>query len=335
MPEVSLTRENAREQLERAAASTPPIPAMAGTGIVMAAGGPFVPSAYVGVRLLRRFDVTLPIEIWHAGPDEIPEWGRRAFEPWGVTLRDMMPFCPGHPVEQMRGWPIKPAALMNSAFRHLLFLDADCFPLRGPDFLFGTSQYRDTGALFWPDSKHHKMVAGAAIWELTGLACQGDTEFETGIVALDKQRCWRELCLAQWMNSHSDFWYEHVMGDKDTFYLAWRKLGSRFFLAPPCRRHTAVVTRHFWVDGRPLADHRTGTSKYALPKRKGPFTVHLTPYRWRPAVKNVYDELMQRFLVKAFRVHVGYLRELAALHDASVGVEAAAGSTAAGEQAAG
>ena len=313
---VSLNEENAREELERAAAAPPPLPPFAGTGIVMAAGGPFVPSAYVGVRLLRRFGVTLPIEIWHAGPDEIPEWGRAAFEPWGVTLRDVMPFCPGHTIEQMRGWPIKPAALINSAFRHVLFIDADCFPLRSPAFLFDTPEYDRNGALFWPDNKHHKMVAGGSIWRLTGLSYEGDTEFETGLVALDKRRCWRELSLAQWMNAHSAFWYQHVMGDKDTFYVAWRKLGSPYFMAPPCRRYTAVVTRHFWIDGEPLADHRTGTSKYSLPRRKGPLTLHLTPYRWRPAIKNVYDELMQRFLVKEFAIHAGYLRELGAIHDA-------------------
>ncbi len=323
MPEVSLTRENAREELEKAAGATPPLPAMEGTGIVMAAGGPFVPSAYVGVRLLRRFGVELPIEIWHAGPDEIPEWGRRAFEPWGVTLRDVMPFCPGHSVEQMRGWPIKPAALVHSAFRHVLFIDADCFVLRSPQFLFDTAEYRDTGALFWPDNRRHKLVAGAAIWELTGLPYRGDTEFETGLVALDRQRCWRELWLTNWMNAHADFWYAHVMGDKDTFYLSWRKLGSPFVLAPPCRRHGAVITRHFWTDGRPLADHRTGTSKYALPRRRGPLTVHLAPYRWRSGAKNVYDELMQRFLVTGFREHTGYLRELGALHDAWTRGEAA------------
>jgi hypothetical protein len=282
----------------------------------MCAGGPFVPSAYVGVRLLRRLGVTLPIEMWHAGADEIPEWARSALAPWGVRFRDVMPFTPTHTVEQMRGWPIKSAALLHSEFRHVLFLDADCFALRSPQFLLDTAEYRDTGALFWPDSRFHKMVEGGSVWQMTGLPWRGETEFETGIVLLDKQRCWRELCLANWMNAHADFWYAHVMGDKDTFYLAWRKLGSPYFLAPPCRRHGAVVTRHFWTDGQPLADHRTGASKYCLPTRRGPFTVHLTPYRWRSGLKNVYDELMQRFLVSGFREHTAYLRELAALRTA-------------------
>jgi hypothetical protein len=159
------------------------------------------------------------------------------------------------------------------------------------------------------------MVPGGPIWDLTGLPFRGDTEFETGIFLVNKETRWRELCLAQWMNEHSGFWYDYVLGDKDTFYLAWRKLATKYFLAPPCRRYRSVITRHFWVDGSPIADHRTGASKYGLPRKKGPFTIHLAPYKWRTTTKNVYDELMQRFLVKEFRLHVKYLDELKKFSD--------------------
>ena len=40
------------------------------------------------------------------------------------------------------------------------------------------------------------------------------------------------------------------------------------------------------------------------------FKVHLAPYKWRPTLKNVYDELMQRFFVKEFSLHTRYLDEL-------------------------
>jgi hypothetical protein len=306
----TLTKENAREQFELAARAEPRPPPLEGRGILLTAGGPFVPSAYVVVRLLRKLGVKLPIEVWHAGEDEIPPWGRKAFESCDVSLHDVMPFCPGRTLKEMRGWPIKPAALMHSTLREVLFYDADCFPLRSPEFLFETPEYANHRALFWPDNRFHRMVPNASIWPLTGMEYRGDTEFETGIFVLDKQSCWAELCLAEWMNAHSSFWYDHVLGDKDTFYLAWRKRGRSYLLAPPCRRYSAVVTRHFWVDGAPIADHRTGTSKYALPKRKGPFTVHLAPYKWRPSLKNLYDELMQRFFVKEFSLHVKYLDEL-------------------------
>lgn len=48
-------------------------------------------------------------------------------------------------------WVLKPWALLNSSFRHVLMLDADSFPVTNPEFLFETPQYRDTGAIFWPD----------------------------------------------------------------------------------------------------------------------------------------------------------------------------------------
>lgn len=310
-----ITLENAAKQFDQAARETVTRPQLQGTGIIITAGGPFVPSAYVGVRLLRRLGVRLPIEIWHAGEDEIPPWGRRAFEPWDVTLHDVMPYCPDRTLKEMRGFPIKPASLMHSKLRHVLFIDADCFPLRNPEFLFEAPEYEQHGSLFWPDNRFHRMVTGDSIWPITGLSYQGDTEFDTGIFALDKERCWRELCLVQWMNAHAYFWYDHVLGDKDTFYLAWRKLGSSYYMAPPCKRHSAVVTRHYWNDGKPIADHRSGTSKYALPRRFGPFQLHLTPYKWRSQRKNVYDEFMQRFFVKEFAQHVRYLNELSEIHD--------------------
>jgi len=73
----------------------------------------------------------------------------------------------------MRGWPIKPAALMHCQFQNVLFIDADCFPLRNPEFLFETPEFKEYGALFWPDNKFHRMVPDAAIWGTHGLAVSG------------------------------------------------------------------------------------------------------------------------------------------------------------------
>jgi hypothetical protein len=311
----ALTVENAKECFELAARSAPPVPTLEGTGILICGGGPFIPSAYVVVRLLRKFGVRLPIEIWHAGKDEIPDWVRRAYAPWDVTFHDVTAFYPERPQEELRGWPIKTAALMSSKLRHTLFLDADCFPLRNPVFLLSTDEYQNTGALFWPHMKNQFMTSDAKIWDLTGLSYQGDSEFESGIVAIDKRRCWQELSLAHWMNANSSFWYNYVLGDKDTFYIAWRKLGAEYFLGPACRRYKAVITRHFWKDGIPLVDHRGGTSKYGLPRRMGLFQIHLAPHKYRRSSHNLYNEIMQRLIVRDFAVHARYLRELVEVRD--------------------
>ena len=307
-----LTVDNARKRFELTASNLPDAPVFEGYGVVICAGGRFVPSAYVVVRLLRHYGVSLPIEIWHAGEAEIPKWARRAFAPWDVDFHDVIPLYPDRPESELRGWAIKPAALVKSKFRHTLFLDADCFPLRDLTFLFASDEYRQSGALFWPDDKHHMMIEDAAIWGLTGLAYQGDKEFDSGLFLIDKQRCWRELSLAHWMNMHCRFWYKYTLGDKDTFYLAWRKLGTQFCLGPSSKRYRMVMTRLFWKDGQPVADHHAGASKYQLTKRIGPFDVHLAASH-RPVTKNIYDELMQRFIVRDFSLHVRFLQELAAL----------------------
>ena len=55
-----------------------------------------------------------------------------------------------------------------------------------------------------------------------------EPEFESGQIVVHKERCWKPLALAMWMNENSDFWYQHIHGDKDTFHLAWRKLGVEY-----------------------------------------------------------------------------------------------------------
>jgi hypothetical protein len=308
---TTVNESNAREAFEAAMlAADSAMPHFEGRGIIIAAGGPYTESAYVVVRLLRHYGVKLPIEIWHAGHDEISDWAREAFGPHGVSFHDVMKHCPDRPLKQMRGWPIKLAALMHSSLRELIFIDADCFPVCNIEFLFETEEYLQKKALFWPDNKRHKLLPGEKIWQYTGLSYQGDTEFETGLLVVDKAACWKEMNLALWMNLNSDFWYQHVLGDKDTFYLSWKKLQRSYFLAPSCRRISAILTRHFWLDGKHLVDHRTGTSKYALPYTRGILKCYLTPYKGRSASKNLIDELIQRFVTRNFTLHVRFLEDI-------------------------
>jgi hypothetical protein len=51
----------------------------------------------------------------------------------------------------LRGWPLKIRALMHCKFAEVIMLDADNVPLADPTFLFSSSAYKATGALFWHD----------------------------------------------------------------------------------------------------------------------------------------------------------------------------------------
>ena len=70
------------------------------------------------------------------------------------------------------------------------------------------------------------------------MPARDEPAFETGQIVVDKRRCWAELQLTMHFNEWSDFYYQHVHGDKETFHLAWRKLELPFAM------ETAVLEVH-------------------------------------------------------------------------------------------
>lgn len=260
---VHLTDENAASYTDIAAAScTSPNRAFDGRGVVIAAGGPvYLPCAWVCVRMLRHFGCSLPIEMWHLGPDEMPGPVRRMLEPLGVWTVDAMEVHRTHPVRQLDGWSLKPYAIMHSRFRDVLMLDADNVPIVDPTFLFDTAEFRKRGAIFWPD--YHRLAPHRSIWRVTGVPYRDEPEFESGEIVVDKAACWRELSLAMWMNEFGDFFYRHVYGDKETFHMAWRKLRRPYAMTRhPLVSLSKVMCQHDF-DGRRIFQHRN-FAKFSL-----------------------------------------------------------------------
>ena len=102
--------------------------------------------------------------------------------------------------------------------------------------------------------REHK-VKTRAIWRNFGLKVPPELEFESGQTVVDKERCWKALTLAGWINENSDFYYKYVHGDKETFHLAFRKLKTplAFVPVPPftrclrsCGQHDFQVPSHFF-----------------------------------------------------------------------------------------
>ena len=254
-----LTPGTARATLELAIRRLPAYPGRYhGRGIVICAGGvKYFANAWVCIRMLRRLGCRLPIQLWHLGPDELDEAMRRLISRFEVECVDAFAVRRKHPCRLLNGWELKSYSILHSRFREVLLLDADNVPASNPEFLFKTQQFRETGALFWPDIDESKMSASA--WRFCGLEEQNEPAFESGQIVIDKQRCWRPLCLTMWFNEHSDFWYRHMHGDKETFHLAWRKLGVPFSM--PNRRPNGMRQHDF--KGRLLFLHRN-TDKWSL-----------------------------------------------------------------------
>ncbi len=260
---ASVTRQTARLALDSFVPMLPSCPDhFQGRGIVLAASGlRYVACAWVCLRMLRHLGSKLPIELWHRGPQE---WDPRLTEllaPHGVTVVDTSEVLKRHPADIDHRYALKPYAILHSAFREVLWLDADQVPVQNPDFLFEAEEYRDTGAVFWPD--FNRFSPDHPMWRYTGVPYRNEPEIQAGEILVDKVRCWRPLRLTMWLNEHHRFFYRYMIGDKDSYRFAWHKLGVRYAMPPfPIHALEGTMCQHDF-SGRRLFQHRN-TRKWKL-----------------------------------------------------------------------
>jgi Mannosyltransferase putative len=251
---------SAAEQLRQVVAAEHPYPAgrFAGRGIVVCAGGArMLTCAWVAISVLRRvLDCGLPIQLWHIGPRELGELEAGLFGELDVEIVDALEVRRTWPARKFGGWELKPYALVHSRFEQAMLLDADNVAVTDPEVLFELPQFEQTGALFWPDVE--RLTAENPIWELCGVPFRSEPAWETGQLLVDKPRCWHALQIALHMNMHSEWFYPHTGGDKDTFHLAWILAGADWAMPDHPARLTASGIYQRGFDGRLLFQHRNG-----------------------------------------------------------------------------
>ena len=227
-----------------------------GRGIVICAGGErLFTCAWVLIGILRRVvGCKLPIQVWHLGPEEIGPPMQALLEEADVEVVDAHAVALRHPVRSLGGWELKPYAIIHSRFREVILIDADNVPVIDPVTLFDWPEYAATGALFWPDVV--RLKADNPIWNLCGVAYRSTVTIESGQVVVDKQRCWHALLLTLFMNEHSDFYYRHLAGDKDTFFIAWLRLGQPLAMTPHRPAHLSEAFYQKDFQGRTVFQHR-------------------------------------------------------------------------------
>ena len=111
-------------------------------------------------------------------------------------------------------------------------LDADNVPLIDPATLFDTPHYREHGAIFGPITAISLRTAASGRFAKSRPAMNGNLRAARS--SSNKRRCWEAMNLAMHYNEHSDFYYAHIYGDKDTFHLAFRRVGKSY--AMPAHR---------------------------------------------------------------------------------------------------
>jgi ADP-heptose:LPS heptosyltransferase len=227
-----LNRLTARHAFEAAAVRPwPELEPGVGRGIVMlACGENYAASAWIALRRLRASGCQLPVELWHWGEHD---W-RPEYDGWfaglGARIESFHDWIQRHPTPLTHPWALKPYAMVHSRFEEILYLDADQVVLRDPTYLFEEPEYRRTGAVFWPDER--RWDVGHPMWILSGVPYADEPEVQAGEALLDRRRLGRALRLTLWMNEQHEYFYRYMIGDKDTYRLAFRKLGQPYAMPP-------------------------------------------------------------------------------------------------------
>lgn len=203
-----------------------------GKGIVMCGGNnKYYPSLYVNIRMLRLLGCELPIEVYYIGEKEMdPKTISILEENENVKCINACDFEEKYPIRIHGGWESKVYCIINSSFEEVLFMDADNTALVNPAYLFEEEQYKNTGAILWPDFecwKHDEKM-----WEILGIRYRKELQVESGQVLVNKSKCWKEINMAKYFCDYSDYYFKLFYGDKETFHFGWRYFDSLYGMPP-------------------------------------------------------------------------------------------------------
>ena len=210
-----------------------------GTGIVTVAGGRYFAPAILSIRMLRRTNSTLPVQVFLATPDEYePEICERVLPALNAECLVLSEHLSKSNPFKVTPHLFKVLAITLSKFQKVLYLDSDCFPLRDPAELFSTKPFTSTGLLTWPD--YWIATEDPTFYQIAGLA-----KFPTGLPArsseigqfmIDKSKHLSTLLLAAYYNVFGPETYYPLLsqgsiggGDKETFLASAAVLGKPFY----------------------------------------------------------------------------------------------------------
>ena len=248
---------HARSLVALAAAGEYPQDRYHGRGIVIAAGGDrYLASLWVTVHAIRHVGCNLPIEVWYLGAKrEMPPRRQRLFHGLGCTFRDGDAHRLAAGGGPLTGWPLKIYGTLHSDFEEVMFFDADSYPVVDPTFLFDCPEYRELGAMFWPES--YPGADRTLRWPAFGVEDPGNpVSIETGQYIVDKRDSWRPLNMAWWYADHYEYYFRYGYGDKGAYEVAWPATGQRYARPTDLGRWDRIAYLHTDSAGSVIIVHR-------------------------------------------------------------------------------
>ncbi|KAL2151337.1 hypothetical protein VTH82DRAFT_6435 [Thermothelomyces myriococcoides] len=209
------------------------------TGIVTTTGVATFGQAVSLVLTARRAGSRLPIQIFLDSSAPWVDWlcteTMPQFDARCVSLEDTWGGVEGAVPELVR-FQWKVVSIIGSSFQNVLFLDADCLPVRSPDAIFdhGSEPFWSAGMITWPDfwvtntsPLFYRVVASHDEHDLDIPPVWGRASPESGVMAFDKARHADTLLLAAYYNFNGPRHYYPIFsqrgageGDRESFLQA-------------------------------------------------------------------------------------------------------------------
>ena len=210
------------------------------TGIVMTVGkGNYVLASHCIQTLRKVVNSTLPIQVFYAGDDDLPELYRqeiKALHPSIETTDILDNFNETTVVIHGSGYAMKPFAALASRFERVILVDADTIFLRRPDLDFEeNSALNSTGLYYFHDRAYSgakttdwikellrgtqpsKTLNGSLFWQK-----ELEHQQESGVVFINKAvpAAFMSILFSTYMNTQKvrDFVGGHVSGEYYNFH---------------------------------------------------------------------------------------------------------------------
>jgi alpha 1,2-mannosyltransferase len=201
-----------------------------GRGIVTVAGGKYARIALLSLRLLRRYNTTLPMEIWMMDHSEYDLDFCDEARFLGAKCRLISDFVGDGEISNFQ---LKAFAILLSSFAEVLYLDADNFPLRSVDDIFTRGNYTETGVVLWPD--YWAATVSPWLFNILNRPQKFMRTCETGQLLWNKRTHFKSLALACYYNYYGPNYFYPLLslgaagqGDKETFLMACEAFGQSY-----------------------------------------------------------------------------------------------------------
>ena len=233
MPEVDIqAMQESHQKVVKGIETDPPVLSYQnGTrGLVTTAGADYLPNVVISLRMLRKTGCQLPMEVFLSTQREweiyicetvLPELNAKCI----VQSTHFRTTANTEPPSRYQN---KIVAILTSTFEELLFIDADCFPVKDLTPVFDSEPFLSKGLITFPD--YWASTASQIFYDIIQQPFPPLTAHQTtesGEIFISKKNHQDTLLLAMYYNHFGKKFYYPLLsqgasgeGDKDTFLAA-------------------------------------------------------------------------------------------------------------------